>query len=83
MFLFPANAAELPGLISAREGLFSESPLLRPGKVDVLYKSRPDFDQFNAFVWTPLIKGGGGVIDPETGDATRYGGGFFRPFHLR
>lgn len=80
MMLMPEilSAADEP-FISPREGFFSESTLLRPGKVDLLYKRRFDVDQYNAFLWTPLIKGGGGVFDSGAGNVTTYGGGFFRP----
>ena len=91
-----ARAAESPSpeqqhrFLSYDEGLYSESPYLRPGKVDLLYKHRddPEVDQYNAFIWTPVFKGGGGVIDPDTKHAgplrpelpsTTYGGGFVRP----
>ncbi len=74
-------AAETHSFLSYDEGLYSESPYLRPGKVDFLYKHRRDTetDQFNTFLWTPVFKGGGGVIDPTGAVNTRYGGGFFRP----
>ena len=73
------RGAEPHSFLSYDEGLYSESPYLRPGKVDLLYKHRPDQDQYNAFLWTPVFKGGGGVIDPDKAVNTRYGGGFFRP----
>jgi len=74
-------AAEPHSFLSYDEGLSSESPYLRPGKVDLLYKHRGDteIDQYNAFLWTPVFKGGGGVIDPEGVPNTTYGGGFVRP----
>ena len=76
-----SRGAEPHPFVSFDEGLYSESPYLRPGKVDFLYKHRADLKQdfYNAFLWTPVFKGGGGVIDPEGAVNTRYAGGFFRP----
>ena len=74
-------AAEPHPFVSYDAGLYSESPYLRPGKVDILYKSRgdTDVDQLNAFIWTPVFKGGGGAIGPDNDFMTTYGGGFVRP----
>ena len=73
-----AWAADKP-LLSLEQGLASDSPWLKPGKVDFLYRYRETEDNYNAFLWTPTFKGGGGVIDPEVGESTTYLGGFLRP----
>ena len=65
--------------ISYDEGLYSENPYLRPGKLDFIYKHRNDLDQYNGFLWTPVFKGGAGALVPEVGEPTHYGGGFVRP----
>ncbi len=72
-------AADERPFISYDEGLYSESPYLRPGKLDFIYKHRNDLDQYNGFVWTPVFKGGAGALVPEVGEPTHYGGGFVRP----
>jgi hypothetical protein len=75
-----AKSAEHQPFLSLEHGINSESALLRPGKLDFLFKHRPDDDQYNFFGWTPLFKGGGGLIEPDTpGPSTRYLGGFVRP----
>ncbi len=73
------KAADEHPFISYDEGVYSESPLLRPGKLDFLYKHRRELDQYNGFVWTPIFKGGAGVLDPSSGESMHYGGGFVRP----
>ena len=61
------RGAEDRPFLSYDDGLYSESPHWRPGKVDLLYKHRVDQEQFNGFLWTPVFKGGGGVIAPDVG----------------
>jgi hypothetical protein len=74
------RGAESPRFISLEQGLYSESELLRPGKLDFLFKHRPEEDPYNLFAWTPLFKGGAGIIDPDNaGPSTKYIGGFVRP----
>jgi hypothetical protein len=65
--------------LSWENGLASDSPLLRPGKLDFLYRYRPDDSQYNVFAWTPSFKGGAGWLDPANAGSTLYGGGFIRP----
>jgi hypothetical protein len=65
--------------LSLEKGLNSESALLRPGKMDFLYRYRESDAQYNFFGWTPSFKGGFGVLDPDGSDSTKYGGGFLRP----
>ncbi|HTD65291.1 MAG TPA: hypothetical protein VK846_02020 [Candidatus Limnocylindria bacterium] len=72
------SAAAPHSFLSYDDGLYSESPNLRPGKVDLLYKHTRAQDAYNAFLWTPVFKGGGGVIEFD-GQDTYYGGGFIRP----
>jgi len=71
--------AATQSLFSSAEGMHSESEYLNPGKIDVLYKHQQNVNQFNGFLWTPVFKGGGGVIAPKGALNTRYGGGYFRP----
>jgi hypothetical protein len=73
------KAADERPFISYDEGVYSENPNLRPGKLDFLYRHRRDLDQYNGFVWTPIFKGGAGALDPTVGESTHYGGGFVRP----
>lgn len=64
---------------SLSDGLAFPSPWLNPGKLDFLYRHRSHEDQYNVFGWTPVFKGGGGVLDPDGRGHTDYAGGFFRP----
>lgn len=57
------------------------SPYWQGGKLDSYYdrKGNDDF-QINNMVWTPVVKGGYGVIVPESGaQETHYFGAFIRP----
>jgi hypothetical protein len=74
-----AEAPQPKPFLSASEGIYSESKLLRPGKVDFLYRHRKDDDLYNLFVFSPIFKGGAGLFDPYGATATRYAGGFLRP----
>ena len=69
-------------ILSWDKGIASDSPLLRPGKLDFLYRYQPDQCQYNFFGWSPVFKGGGGVIDNDALGTTRYAGGFLRPLVL-
>src|SRR5262245_476360 len=75
-----AHGAEQEPFLSLERGVNSESALLRPGKLDFLFKHRPEENQYNFFAWTPLFKGGAGIIDPDNpGPSSKYVGGFVRP----
>jgi len=78
--LIPGTAtqqADVPGFWE--EGLDFESPLLSPGKLDLLYRSRPNIDEYNLIWWSPIAKAGVGVLDPDSGGSTKYAGGYVRP----
>lgn len=75
----PVAATAGEPLFSWEKGVASDSPLLRPGKLDFLYRYRPEQCEYNFFGWTPIFKGGGGVIDNDALGTTRYAGGFLRP----
>lgn len=66
-----------PGVLE--EGLSFQSTLLKPGKLDLLYRSRPDADEANLIWWSPIVKAGAGVVDPDGAGPTRYAGGYVRP----
>lgn len=72
-------AGSTPPLLSIESGLASDHPWLNPGKIDFLYRGREADNSYNAFLWTPLFKGGGGTLVPKSGEATTYLGGFLRP----
>lgn len=65
--------------LSLEDGLSSTSPWLHPGKVDFLYRHRPNEDQYNLFGWTPVFKGGAGMLDTDGPGHTDYAGGYIRP----
>ena len=74
------HGAEDQPFLSLQHGVNSESALLRPGKLDFLFKHRPNENQYNFFGWTPLFKGGAGILDPDNpGPSAKYVGGFVRP----
>lgn len=59
---------------------------LAPGKVDALYVGNRDTSAYNAFLWTPVVKGGAGLVSAglpsgqSAGQRTwqRYAGGYLR-----
>jgi len=59
---FTAAADDSP-FLSLKDGLSSESALLRPGKIDFLDKHRAhetyQENLYNLFAFTPVFKGGG------------------------
>jgi hypothetical protein len=73
------NSSEVPPFFSWNDGFHSESKLLRPGKLDFLYRHRRDDDLYNFFAFTPSFKGGAGMFDTYGGEPARYAGGFLRP----
>jgi hypothetical protein len=77
--LATALAAAGEPFLSLEKGFASDSPLLRPGKLDFLYRYREAESSYNAFAWTPTFKGGAGVLDPKDAHPTSFGGGFLRP----
>jgi len=50
-----------------------------PGKIDFQFRHTSLGDEYNAMFWSPVLKGGAGVINTDGGRATKYGGFFFRP----
>jgi len=52
---------------------------LAPGEFDLLSRFTPDSEQYNAFWWAPIFRGGFGVVDPNAGSDVWYGGGYLRP----
>jgi hypothetical protein len=75
----PSLTSEPPPLFSLEDGLASNSPWVKPGKVDFLYRGTEHGNEYNAFLWTPSFKGGGGFLNPRHQDSTTYLGGFARP----
>jgi hypothetical protein len=76
----PAEETQGP---SFGNGLSSESPLLKPGKLDYLYRAGEDFQSHNAFLWSPIFKGGAGNIALEEGAPdTNYAGAYARPLQF-
>jgi hypothetical protein len=63
----------------------TSSPYLKGGKLDAYYDRSDNGDfRVNSMIWAPGIKGGHGVIVPETGDQdVNYYGGFVRPLLTR
>jgi len=62
------------------EGLFSDSPLFHPGKLDFHFTQADAVIEYNLIAWTPVFKGGAGLLDIHDGENTEYAGGFLRPF---
>jgi hypothetical protein len=58
-----------------------DSPYLKLGKFDTFYDRKDNGDfQVNSFLWSPVFKGGYGIIAPENGGQdTHYFGGYVRP----
>ncbi|MGZ5071465.1 MAG: hypothetical protein ACXWF8_19225 [Methylobacter sp.] len=65
--------------------VFSQSPYFKGGKIDTFYDRKDNGDfQTNEFLWTPVFKGGHGVIVSENGGQdTNYFGGYARPLLIR
>ena len=63
----------------------TDSPYFKGGKIDAFYDLRDNGDsQVNSILWTPVFKGGYGVIASESGGQdTHYLGGFARPLVAR
>jgi len=63
----------LPG-----ECLQSDSPCVAPGKFDLLLRDDETSGSANLILWTPVLKGGFGVVETDGGARTVYGGGYAR-----
>jgi hypothetical protein len=77
-FLFGLLLGSLP--LGAAEGLSRESARLHPGKLDFHFRQTVaglDTEHTNLIWWSPVFKGGVGVIDNGV-RRVRYGGGFLR-----
>ena len=61
------------------EGFSFDSKYLHPGQADFHYLHTKTSDAYNFRWWSPVFKGGGGIIDFESGGQTEYIGGYFRP----
>lgn len=63
----------------------TDSPYFKGGKIDAFYDRKDNGDfQVNSILWSPVFKGGYGVIAPESGGQdTHYFGGFARPLVAR
>jgi len=61
------------------EGFSFDNKYLHPGKADFHYLHTKTSDTYNFIWWSPVFKGGGGVIDFESGGQTEYIGGYVRP----
>lgn len=61
------------------EGLSFDDPLLEPGKLDLLFRTRSEVGESNLMWWSPVVKAGAGRIDPDGADPTTYAGGYVRP----
>ncbi|MGI8605363.1 MAG: hypothetical protein ACR2OZ_20510 [Verrucomicrobiales bacterium] len=74
-----AGAGDPP--ISLDENPDYLSRLFEPGKLDFVYRhlTATEENRYNGFLWTPLFKGGGGILDPHDRQSIAYGGGFVRP----
>lgn len=59
----------------------TDSPYFKGGKLDAFYDRQDNGNfQVNSLLWSPVIKGGHGIIVSETGDKDiNYYGGFVRP----
>jgi hypothetical protein len=57
----------------------SKVHLIKPGKIDFQYRHRDMENEYNLIWWSPLFKGGAGVIDSDKNGRTEYAGGFIRP----
>jgi 5-formyltetrahydrofolate cyclo-ligase len=59
----------------------TDSPYLKLGKIDTFYDRKDNGDfQVNSFLWSPVFKGGYGIVAPENGGQdTHYFGGYVRP----
>jgi hypothetical protein len=59
----------------------TDSPYFKGGKLDAFYDRQDNGSfQVNSILWTPVIKGGHGIIVSETGNKDiNYYGGFVRP----
>ena len=63
----------------AAEGLSFGNQYLHPGKADVHYLHTGTTDEVNVIWWSPVFKGGAGLIDFDAGGQTEYSGGYIRP----
>ncbi len=61
------------------DGLLFENSYLHPGKLDFNYLHTDLNDTYNHILWSPVFKGGFGIIENDTGSKTKYSGGFIRP----
>jgi len=60
--------------------LYSPDGSMRPGLVDLRYRTIPGADHLNALFWSPVFRGGVGYIKPDGGHRTVFWGGYVRPF---
>jgi hypothetical protein len=67
------------GYAFAFEGLTFDTKYLHPGKLDFHYQHTEATDEDNLIWWSPVFKGGWGIIDYDAGPHTEYSGGYFRP----
>lgn len=63
----------------------TDSPYFKGGKIDAFYDRKDNGDfQVNSILWSPVFKGGHGVLVSETGGQDiNYFGGFARPLMAR
>ncbi len=70
-----SSAAENP----LANGLTFDNAYLHPGKLDFTYLHTEANDTYNTIWWSPVLKGGFGIIETDNSSKTRYSGGFIRP----
>jgi len=65
--------------IAPEPGLWTR--LMEPGKLDFHYRhlTATEESRYNAFLWTPMFRGGGGFFSPDDLPSVSYGGGYLRP----
>jgi hypothetical protein len=61
------------------EGLSFKTKYLHPGKTDFHYLHTKTTNEYNFIWWSPIFKGGTGIIDYDNKDKTEYSGGYLRP----
>jgi len=55
--LFNCSIAQEESSLSVNEGFSLQSPLLKPGKVDFLYRHNNNTNIYNSFLLSPVFKG--------------------------
>lgn len=68
--------------LAAFNGLSSTSNLMQTGKTDSHYRYTNNTKEYNLIWWSPIFKGGVGIIDFDDKGKTKYIGGFLRPLLL-